>query len=76
MQSLFVSTLVLIALDKASGMLRHPLNRELPSPFMEKARYSNDWAVEVNGGLTIANELAAKHGFVNMGQVSEALWRQ
>ena len=74
MQTLLVSYLVLLALDVASGMLRHPLRRERPgSPSLaaeNKPRYSNDWAVEVNGGLEIANQLAAKLGFVNMGQAS------
>ena len=68
MRSLFVSTLFLL-LETSSGMLRRPLDRELPSPSMERARYSNYWAVEVNGGVMNANQLAAKHGFVNMGKV-------
>ena len=74
MQTLLVSCLVLLALDVASGMLRHPLRRERPgSPSLaaeNRPRYSNDWAVEVNGGVEIANQLAAKLGFVNMGQAS------
>ena len=71
MQRLVIGSLVLLALDVASGMLRHPLRRERPSPALqEKPRYSNDWAVEVNGGVEIANQLAAKLGFVNMGQAS------
>lgn len=72
MPSLLISSLVLLSLDVASGMLRHPLRRERPgSPSLqdEKPRYSNDWAIEVNGGVEIANQLAAKLGFVNMGQV-------
>ena len=35
----------------------------------EKERYSNSWAVEVRGGAEKAEELARKHGFVNLGQV-------
>ena len=31
--------------------------------------YSNDWVVEVRGGETEAEQVAAAHGFVNMGQV-------
>lgn len=31
--------------------------------------FSNSWAVEVNGGPHIANQLAEKHGFINKGQV-------
>lgn len=71
MQSLLIGFLILLALNVASGMLRHPSTRERPSPALqEKPRYSNDWAVEVSGGVEIANQLAAKLGFVNMGQAS------
>ena len=31
--------------------------------------YSNDWAVQVYGGEETANELAALHGFINIGKV-------
>ena len=31
--------------------------------------YSNDWAVEVYGGEEVANDIAAAHGFINMGKV-------
>lgn len=31
--------------------------------------FSNSWAVEVKGGLHIANQLAEKHGFINKGMV-------
>ena len=76
MLAVLVSTLILLlSLNKSSGMLRHPLNRVLPAPSMERAKYSNDWAVEVNGGVTIANHLASKHGFINMGPVRKAIDR-
>ena len=32
--------------------------------------YSNSWAVELVGGDIAADELAARHGFVNLGRVS------
>jgi hypothetical protein len=32
--------------------------------------YSNDWAVQVYGGEEAADELAALHGFINMGKVA------
>ena len=70
----FVSTLMLVALDTSSGTLRRSIDGKLLIPqrqVLEKPRYSNDWAVEVIGGLTVANQLADKHGFVNMGQVSK-----
>ena len=34
-----------------------------------KARYSNGFAVEVQGGRDKADEIAAKHGLANMGHV-------
>ena len=34
--------------------------------------YSNDWAVQVEGGLEAANTIANTHGFINMGQVKPA----
>ena len=33
-------------------------------------RYSNSWAVEVTGGKDIANEIAERHGYINLGAVS------
>ena len=35
----------------------------------ENPLYSNDWAVQVYGGEEAANELAALHGFINIGKV-------
>ena len=31
--------------------------------------YSNDWAVQVYGGVEVADDVAALHGFINMGKV-------
>ena len=36
-------------------------------------RYTNSWAVEVRGGVEVADELARKHGFVNAGEVSQTV---
>ena len=36
---------------------------------MKNPVYSNDWAVQVYGGEQVANEVAALHGFINMGKV-------
>lgn len=33
------------------------------------ASYADSWAVEVRGGEEVANALAKKHGFVNLGKV-------
>lgn len=35
----------------------------------EKDLFSNSWAVEVNGGLNVADNVARKYGFTNKGQV-------
>ena len=35
----------------------------------ENPVYSNDWAVQVYGGEEAADEVAALHGFINMGKV-------
>ena len=32
--------------------------------------YSNSWAVEVVGGDEVADVIASRHGFTNMGRVS------
>lgn len=32
--------------------------------------YTNSWAVEIRGGRAVADEVARRHGFLNMGQVS------
>ena len=37
---------------------------------MEKIRYSNDWAVEVHGGSEMADQIARRFGFINLGQVT------
>ena len=34
--------------------------------------YSNSWAVKVTGGVDVADRIAEKHGFKNLGQVSGA----
>ena len=35
----------------------------------ENPVYSNDWVVQVNEGEEAADEVAALHGFINMGKV-------
>jgi len=47
----------------SSRRSRHHTSKPRP------AVYTNEFAVEVNGGLEEANKIAAKHGFVNLGQV-------
>ena len=32
--------------------------------------YTNSWAVEIPGGRAVADDVARRHGFLNMGQVS------
>ena len=31
--------------------------------------FSNRWTIQVLGGVQVADELARKHGFINLGQV-------
>ena len=38
-------------------------------------RYTNSWAVEVRGGVEVADELARKHGFINHGQAKASYIR-
>ena len=41
----------------------------LSLPSMEKIRYSNNWAVEIHGGSELADQIARRFGFINLGQV-------
>ena len=65
-----VSNAVLLSshpMDPTSEVL-HELKR-----YHEAAKnpvYNNDWAVQVYGGEEAADEVAALHGFINMGKVS------
>ena len=34
-----------------------------------KPLYTNSWAVEIEGGHSVAENLAVKYGFINKGQV-------
>ena len=45
------------------------LDEELETEDQEETKYCNDWAVEIHGGIEMANEIADKHGFMNLGQV-------
>ena len=36
--------------------------------------YSRQWAVHIEGGIEVANAIASKHGFVNLGEVRIFLW--
>ncbi|KAJ3656722.1 hypothetical protein Zmor_015772 [Zophobas morio] len=40
----------------------------------EEPLYSNEFAVHIPDGNEVADEIAAKHGFVNRGQVSRSLY--
>lgn len=35
----------------------------------EERVYTNSWAVEIEGGYEVAEEVAKRHDFVNLGQV-------
>ena len=43
--------------------------REEQHRAISATRYSNDWAVQVEGGAQAADTLATATGFINMGQV-------
>ena len=53
-------------LESATGLaeLREEQHRAISA-----TRYSNDWAVQVEGGAQAADTLATATGFINMGQV-------
>ena len=44
-------------------------DEELETADQEETKYCNDWAVEIHGGMKMANKIADKHGFMNLGQV-------
>ena len=48
------------------------LDQEDPEGRMRRHVYSNSWAVKVSGGVDVADRIAEKHGFKNLGQVSAA----
>lgn len=37
--------------------------------------FSNSWAVEIRGGVGVADRIARRHGFINKGQVSLSMKR-
>ena len=53
------SSQVTAALNRYRDALKNPV-------------YSNDWAVEVDGGQEVADEIASAQGFINMGKVAKA----
>jgi hypothetical protein len=71
-----VATLVFILLQTslASAVLR-PHEQLTASQLRERAlgvetvRYSNDWAVQIQGDLETVNAIASSREFINMGQV-------
>ncbi len=66
--------LVLLQVYLASAVLV-PKAQLTPSQLREKAlqsaavRYSNDWAVQIEGDQENVNMIANTNGFINMGQV-------
>ena len=39
----------------------------------DKTRYTNEWIVEVKGGPEVADEIAQRHGFKNLGKVTSII---
>ena len=72
------AALVLCLLQASlSSAVLVPHARFTSSQLREKAQqpvavqYSNDWAVQIQGGLETINTIANTHGFINMGQVAK-----
>ena len=72
----FAATLLLFLLQAylvSSVLVPHP--QLTASQIREKAlqptvvKYSNDWAVRIQGGPEVVKTIADSHGFINMGQV-------
>ena len=42
-----------------------------PATAGSKIRYAADWTATIAGGRDSADEIAAKHGFINLGQVNK-----
>jgi hypothetical protein len=36
----------------------------------QPVHFSRQWAVHIEGGVKVADSIASKHGFVNLGEVS------
>ena len=41
--------------------------------YADKTRYTNEWIVEVKGGPEVADEIAERHGFKNLGKVTKRI---
>lgn len=61
--------LVLVALFSFAKCDLTPLN-DGSSKRIVSLPYTNSWAIEIHGGVDAANEIAARHGMTNLGQVS------
>ncbi len=79
MASSTVLALCLLQAYLASAVLV-PNAQLTPSQVREKAlqsaavRYSNDWAVQIEGDQDTVNSIANTNGFINMGQVWKLAW--
>ena len=58
--------LKLVLLDLLLSVISGAVVVKHAGPFVG---WSNSWAVEIEGGNDKANEIARKHGFMNLGQV-------
>ena len=61
--------LLTLLVSLALGMHLPDDDDELLMILEEETKYCNDWAVEIHGGLEMADLIASKHGFINLGQV-------
>ncbi len=57
------------------SLAAHGAQREEEDGGLGGETFSNSWAVEVAGGDEVAELIAKKHGFTNLGQVSAGMGR-
>ena len=67
--ALILTIAILLSLLSGVSTASEPLQTSTHSHSPGTQRYSDSWVVEVEGGREEANVLAARHGFINIGQV-------
>ena len=63
-QALGIFCFLLFATPSISVNQKHTKTSKLPY------EWSNSWVVEIEGGIERADEVAKRHGVINLGQVS------
>ena len=65
---------LLLASSVSLALCMHVPDHSDEEPDQEETKYCNDWAVEIHGGMEMANKIADKYGFINLGQVLNHCW--